>query len=500
LLYKCEFPYTEAQLVARLQEFKEVEADLPERVGRLSPEAEIILCNAIEFARLILRDFSITEPPRHGPGAVAAHEKAGEKYDFKFSEYIEESFPYDDWFATYRVYDPEDGRLGSECTVAFTGGMLAMLGEENRTNEIGPARGLFVNKDSRGPRYISAEPKELMWLQQALGRSLMRYLEYCSFTRGHLNFSDQRVNGNLALDASSRGNFATIDLKDASDRVSLAVVRAILPSNLCRLLEACRSKSAVLPDGSEILLRKFAPMGSACCFPVESLIFFLLSTACIAFLRGWELERCARLVYVYGDDIIVPTWAAQTLFRIFPEFSLAVNEAKCYVHGPFRESCGVDAIDGVNVTPVKIRKPLPVSSNDVSGLISWAEASNLFFYAGFWRTASHIAELVELHRPLPYVPYQSGIFGKTGYHDALEVRGRQIKWDKNIHRPYAKFLRVRSLQEDWSENTAPASVVLHALANAKEDACWSVHGRSEASTLCTTSEGFLSLRHSRVHL
>jgi hypothetical protein len=38
---------------------------------------------------------------------------------------------------------------------------------------------------------------------------------------------------------------------------------------------------------------------------------------------------------------------------------LVVNHDKSFVHGHFRESCGMDAFRGVQVTPIRFRKPLP---------------------------------------------------------------------------------------------------------------------------------------------
>jgi hypothetical protein len=523
-MYKCEFPYTPEQESQRLSKFKEVESELPETLGRLSDKAETILMNAIELARLIFSDFAITEMPKHGPGAVADMAKAGEKYDFIFSERIEETFPFDEWFGTFRT-TLESEWVSSVCTTGHAdrcelcaqatlggcvksafpdekvdGGLLAVLEaieleeHEKPLQDICPARGIFVNKDSRGPRYISCEPKEHMWLQQAVGRSLMRHFERCPYTRGHVNFSDQRVNGSLARRASSDRELATVDLEDASDRVSLAVVRALLPSNVVRLLEACRSNSAILPNGELLELKKFAPMGSACCFPIESIVFYMLSVACVCYLKGWDFLEASRDVYVYGDDIILPCYAYSTVLEVFPEFFLAINDKKSYTRGPFRESCGVDAIDGIDVSTVKLRKPVPRGKDDTSTLISWAETSNLLFYAGFWVTADLIAAYLRQFGPLPYVPYQSGIYGITGFSPVLQVEGRKLKWDRNIQRLRVKVRRLKALTSDWSKNVSPSASTLHTLVKGYSD--WSIVGRDDVSTMISDrGEGRLTLHH-----
>ena len=504
-LYKCEFPYTSLQESQRLKKFLEVEDELPETLGRLTDKAETILRNAMELGLLIFRDFSITELPKNGPGATAAMEKAEEKYNFHFSERIEEYFPYDEWFST-RITESITPFICGESGIQVnrtSGGLLHVL---SHAADLGwdtcPSRGIFVNKDSRGPRYISAEPKEHMWLQQALGRSLMRHCEANPYTAGHINFTDQQVNGQLALNSSSSGEFATVDLEDASDRVSLAVVRLLFPSNVVRLLEACRSNSAVLPDGTRVDLKKFAPMGSACCFPTESIVFYLLSVACLSYLRGWDFLKASEHVYVYGDDIIIPTWACTTLYEVFPEFCLRINENKSYSKGPFRESCGVDAIDGVVISSVKLRRPVPNSKEDTTTLISWMDTSNQLFYAGFWVTADKMVRDLRKFTSVPYVPYQSGIFGKTGYQSALQTSGSKIKWDKKYQRPSVKMRRVDSLTLDWSFSEAPRSATLHSTVVDGFPNTWDINGRSEVSTLVSSGETSkrLTLKHQKVLL
>jgi hypothetical protein len=60
-------------------------------------------------------------------------------------------------------------------------------------------------------------------------------------------------------------------------------------------------------------------------------------------------------ILVYGDDVIVPTAYAGSAIAILEEFGLKVNHSKSCTKGRFRESCGVDAFDGFNVTPIRLR-------------------------------------------------------------------------------------------------------------------------------------------------
>jgi len=129
-----------------------------------------------------------------------------------------------------------------------------------------------------------------------------------------------------------------------------------------------------LPRGKHVL-RSFAPMGSAVCFPVESVIFWALAVSSI-----WNSENTLdcegrRLieesVYVFGDDIIIPTKYAQQVMDDLTLFGLKFGPEKCFTKGPFRESCGCNAFDGERIEPVMIKKALPLALEDVERLAAW---------------------------------------------------------------------------------------------------------------------------------
>jgi hypothetical protein len=77
-----------------------------------------------------------------------------------------------------------------------------------------------VPKDSRGPRLICVHPKEAIWIQQGQRLKLEAAITSSNLTKGRINFTDQTVNGGLALESSKSGRLATLDLKEASDRIS----------------------------------------------------------------------------------------------------------------------------------------------------------------------------------------------------------------------------------------------------------------------------------------
>jgi hypothetical protein len=153
-------------------------------------------------------------------------------------------------------------------------------------------------------------------------------------------------------------------------------------------------------------MKKFAPMGSALCFPVESLLFFSLAVNVLVHHLGYPLDKACARVKVYGDDIIVGREDYAALLQYFPYVGLAFNEKKCCTSGSFRESCGMDAFSGEDVTPVKIRTRFR-HRRDSAALVSWVEYSNMFDLRGYYRVAQFIEDELWNARyyEAPDIPY-----------------------------------------------------------------------------------------------
>jgi hypothetical protein len=165
-----------------------------------------------------------------------------------------------------------------------------------------------------------------------------------------------------------------------------------------------------MPDGTIVgPLEKFASMGSALCFPVEAMYFY---TCCVlALLKRHNLPvsrsnilHVRRLLYVYGDDIIVPSTDAVFVLDYLQRYNCKVNATKSFWTGKFRESCGVDAYDGKVVSPTYIGTLPPKNKRQPERLISWTATANLFYKRGYWRTAQLLFNYVEaVLGPLPYL-------------------------------------------------------------------------------------------------
>lgn len=378
--YKLELPYTREQQSKVLEDFVSVDSAIDFKVETLNPVNKIIHKQAW---RIIRRVLSNADPrsgiPRHGPGAVATGEKLPEKHVFK-RDYrrLTAVFGLDEWFF---------------CNLSHVCDSFQEL-QALETLEVGTAKVVLVPKDSRGPRLISCEPLEYQWIQQSLMRVLVDTIEDHSWTKGQVNFIDQSINRELALKGSKSYDKVTLDMKEASDRVSLELVKSLVPELWWEHLYASRTASTELPCGRIVPLNKFAPMGSAVCFPVEALVFWALSVAAINVRRGLPLRKAATKVHVYGDDIICDAEYRGDISNTLPDFGLLLNKDKCCVAGPFTESCGMDAFLGHPVTPTKIRSTW-CDYPEPSMLASYVEYSNAFYRRGMFETAEFLEAEVQ---------------------------------------------------------------------------------------------------------
>lgn len=286
-------------------------------------------------------------------------------------------------------------------------------------------RTIAVPKTYDKLRIISAEPVPAIALQLGQAGAIQQYLERWVRFRHGIRFSDQSVNQLLARDATVTGQRATLDQSSASDRVSCALVEAVLSRVpiIKRQLFSTRTKNTKItwPKGllgfqttSYRKLRKFAPMGSGVCFPLESIVFWALACACgIVSNRarvGGKRKKSVELAWiegeiaVYGDDLIVPLSWVETMLRVFPEFGLKFNENKSFWSGPFRESCGLDAYDGYDVTPIKIRREPPSDKLDGANAAAWNDLAMHLYKAGYNKSAEYVMKVLEnnLGESLPY--------------------------------------------------------------------------------------------------
>jgi len=296
----------------------------------------------------------------HGPGAVAEGEKGQQKWDFDAIPGID---------GEIYSYFPRDFHDALQCA---SDPRLANAIENSNVLVSRCSRLAIVPKDFRGHRLICIEPKELQFAQQGLMRVIYKITHSHWLTRRSINFNNQEHSQRLARNLS----FATIDLKDASDCISLEIARLLLPRRFFKLITKYRS-SHVEINGEIHRLRCLATMGSGLCFPLETLIFWAISLGAMLAHDGIAAGAAGFLTWasryrlrVFGDDIIVPASQAGHVIEALENFGLVVNQGKTCIDTLSREACGAWYYNQDDVRILRFKTSRTIRPESWLGLLS----------------------------------------------------------------------------------------------------------------------------------
>lgn len=440
--YKIEYEPTQYQIQDAVLAFCDVD-DTCELWSKVVPNYwdYLFRCSLVSSARRtiakVLCNVSWSNiTPFHGPGSVFPSFDPLERSNFDtIYRPIQQFFPFDKYFT--RLPSFMEDRLVSS---------------QDRIKEVDIIRCKLsaVPKDSRGPRLICVHPREAIWIQQGLRKQLELAIKTSWLTRRAIQFDDQSVNGSIAMLASQYQGFVTLDMKEASDRLSCRLIRDLFGDYVYEVLSCCRATEVVLPDGRVRQLQKWAPMGNCLTFPVESLVFWALVHTSIACDHGID---CGS-IYVFGDDLIFPSKYYGSVIRALSMCGLVPNMAKTFRQGFFRESCGVDAYRGIDVTPIRMKKDQLVS---YSNLYSTCELAKRLLISGYTDCSAHLYSCVRralgsLH--LSNNPDTQGIYEYVGCDLGHLSLLQRIRFNRNLHRWEAPYLQVRNStvrapQHDW---------------------------------------------------
>lgn len=207
-----------------------------------------------------------------------------------------------------------------------------------------------VPKSIKCNRIVSSEPAMRMYAQLGLADYIDPRLH--SLFYGHVSLHDQIAHRNRLYAENS----VTIDLSDASDYVSKDLVASVLPQ-LWPFLAKVRSNFALFPDGEEVPLGTFAPMGSGLCFVVMTAVLLALLSVGCGSQQQWS---------TYGDDIIIPREADPYVRYLLNAAGLVVNNNKSCSTGWYKEACGLELFKGFDLTPFYVRDdPAVVPSSTI---------------------------------------------------------------------------------------------------------------------------------------
>jgi hypothetical protein len=366
---------------------------------------------------------------RHGPGAISVKPASGNKYSWlNWSPRLESVFPIADcgfhnWLAWIDHIVSGD-RIGYTNPGSPLNSMMeddaATFGETEPSSRL-----IDVPKTLLKPRLIAAEPCEHQWCQQNMWhyfRTRVRDTWVGNFVR----FTDQSLNQELCRKGSEDGTLSTTDLSSASDRVTCHAVGQLFRGNL-GLLQALRGARTRFVDVElaecrfTVPLKKFSTMGSACTFPVESLMFLCITLAAVLATRRTKLsvhaiEQLKGEVAVFGDDIVSPVDSRELLEWGLEALDFRINRDKTFWEGSFRESCGVDCYAGIDVTPAYYQGPLYESRPET--IAAAVEVSNNFYRRFMVRTANAVASTLPRRtktKGVALLPMVSGCVGLKSF-------------------------------------------------------------------------------------
>lgn len=149
--------------------------------------------------------------PKHGPGSTAERILGNRKFDhLDWTSRLDTVFPLGDYLIPSYSFLPELDAV-----------MLRDPG-----NEI-PVRVVSVPKTLKTPRIIAIEPVHMQYMQQAILGELVTEIGRHDYADDLIGTTDQTPNQRLAREGSEKGTLATLDLSEASDRVSNQLVRRL---------------------------------------------------------------------------------------------------------------------------------------------------------------------------------------------------------------------------------------------------------------------------------
>jgi hypothetical protein len=352
------------------------------------------------------------------------------------------------------------------------------------------------------------EPNTLMFFQQGVLDTMCQLIE-SSIVGRFVRLRDQSFNRKLSQIGSLTNKIDTLDLSSASDSLSYELVKMIFPTSWQIPMRATRSKDVELPDGSIITVKKFAPMGSALCFPTQCITFWavcILAACLYTYLDSSSVEpfsswlnpsRVWRVLHlfwqntsstsvgfqplgIYGDDICVDSRLTYIIKPILTSLGFVVNDDKSFTATQsFRESCGGFFVRGYDITPLyfsvkgvrEFTTPEHVASQVHMINDSWSRRYK-HLYRFLRRTILTWGSKAFLN-PIPHVtnPQYFGIMCTSSKNSHLRRR-------YNVN--YQRY-EVRSWTISYTDKIPPGNL-LGALESYEHMRWWASHRRKEDPT------------------
>lgn len=374
-------------------------------------------------------------------------------------------------------------------------------------------------KNALTGRGIATEPAEMMSWQHGVLRMFVTTFEQTKISR-FVTLEEQDNNRRHALVASKDDLSTTVDQKDASDNILRRLVRGIFPKQIWDAVDAVRTPFLLIDD---YLVEpvKMSPMGSATCFPVQTLIFLTVAiashlvhffneqtfgtprTRVPAIPGDWDLPKIIQSIdkvqipdnesfwtwieqfihanptnrdtrkYMclngYGDDIIIDNRVYDIFRQICNAVGFVVNVDKTFGQGlAIKESCGIYAFKGYDVTPIKFKCPhIPTERKDPKILQSLIDLANRSAIVGFRNLRNQVISeciygdyhQVPKHHGINCVRFSNNVEESSSIYTFNHV-------DKNWHLPtrlneplsYADVLKKYKIVKDSDWERVPSYI------------------------------------------
>lgn len=239
--------------------------------------------------------------------------------------------------------------------------------------EVRPVKVQAVPKSYKASRIIAMEATHRQVVARAVGDVIDRHLPRS------VRLHDQSVNQKLARYGSQTGELATLDLSNASDCISKSLFWEIFPYAFTRRIYPLLGTHTEI-DGKRRLMQQMSTAGNALTFILESMVFDIICRAAASLGRMFGVQSVGSVTIddeeliipsIYGDDMITDTRVAELTVEVLTALGFVVNEAKSYLSGPYRESCGAEYYAGVDVSGVYFpRFPLEGSLQGTASISS----------------------------------------------------------------------------------------------------------------------------------
>lgn len=244
--------------------------------------------------------------------------------------------------------------LSNECDLSAGPEYLTV---HSPCEQLRTSRQSAVPKSYETYRIINLEPAHCMFMQKGIQRSLYRFVRHDPYLASHCMVDDNSLNRAYCYHASLDGSMVTLDLSAASDSITRKqVLTWMKDTDLFSAWWWSASHFTKTLKGETIRPNKAFSMGSALCFPYEVFCFAAVIENSI---RALGEDPRNSFYVVHGDDIIVEREFADEVVRQLEQNGFLVNKDKSFVgRGKhiFRESCGVEYLDGHDVKPLRISR------------------------------------------------------------------------------------------------------------------------------------------------